>query len=125
MKAYGTAKLENILFTRELHTRFHSHGLNAAAFHPGFIASGFAAETSSKAMRFVYKNAFARRFLDTPESGADQLVWLAESTPNQAWVPGLYYEKRSIAGRVNPQSTRDDLAHELWERSAMMTGLRS
>ncbi|GGD80103.1 SDR family NAD(P)-dependent oxidoreductase [Microbacterium murale] len=125
MKAYGAAKLANILFTRELHNRFHRRGLNAAAFHPGVIASAFAADTSSRAMGFLYNNRFARRFLGTPESGADQLVWLAETTPGEAWVPGLYYEKRSIAARVNPQGTRDDLAHELWERSATMTGLRS
>lgn len=125
MKAYGAAKLANILFTRELHNRFHRRGLNAAAFHPGVIASAFAADTSSRAMGFLYNNRFARRFLGTPESGADQLVWLAETTPGEAWVPGLYYEKRSIAARVNPQGTRDDLAHELWERSAAMTGLRS
>jgi NAD(P)-dependent dehydrogenase (short-subunit alcohol dehydrogenase family) len=125
MKAYGAAKLGNILFTRELHNRFHARGLNAAAYHPGVIASAFAADTSSRAMGFLYNNPFARRFLASSESGADQLVWLAETTPGQAWVPGLYYEKRSIAARVNPQSTRDDLAQELWERSAAMTGLGS
>lgn len=125
MKAYGAAKLGNILFTRELHNRLHSHGVNAAAFHPGVIASAFAAGSSSRAMGFLYNNRIARRFLGTPETGADQLVWLAETVPGQAWVPGLYYEKRSIAARMNPQSTRDDLAHELWERSAAMTGLRS
>ena len=125
MRAYGAAKLGNILFTRELHNRLHTHGVNAAAFHPGVIASAFAAGTSNRAMGFLYTNTFARRFLGTPESGADQLVWLSETVPGQAWVPGLYYEKRSIAARVNPQSTRDDLARELWERSAEMTGLRS
>ncbi|GAB3631357.1 SDR family oxidoreductase [Microbacterium shaanxiense] len=125
MKAYGAAKLGNILFTRELHNRLQSQGVNAAAFHPGVIASAFAAGSSSRAMGFLYNNRFARRFLGTPETGADQLVWLAETVPGQAWVPGLYYEKRSVAARVNPQSTRDDLAHELWERSAVMTGLRS
>lgn len=123
--AYGMAKLGNILFTRELHTRLNPKGVSAAAFHPGLIASGFAADTSNRAMRFLYNNAFARRFLGTAETGADQLVWLAETTPSQAWVSGLYYEKHSIAARVNPQGTRDDLAHELWERSAAMTGLVS
>jgi NAD(P)-dependent dehydrogenase (short-subunit alcohol dehydrogenase family) len=125
MKAYGAAKLANILFTRELHNRLHPHGVNAAAFHPGVIASTFAAGSSSKVMNFFYTSAITRRFLGTPESGADQLVWLAQATPGQAWVPGLYYEKRAVAARVNPQSTRDDLAHELWERSAAMTGLKS
>jgi len=34
-KAYGDSKLANILFTVELHRRFHDKGLSAAAFHPG------------------------------------------------------------------------------------------
>ena len=125
LKAYGAAKLGNILFTRELHNRLHAQGLNAAAFHPGVIASAFAADSSSRAMGFLYNNRFARRLLGTPETGADQLVWLAETAPGEAWMPGHYYEKRSIAARVNPQSTRDDLAEALWERSAAMTGLGS
>lgn len=123
MGAYGSAKLANILFTRELDNRFQSQGISAAAFHPGVIASGFAAESSNKAMRFLYTNPLSKRFLRTPASGADQLIWLAESTPGEEWGPGLYYEKRSVAGRVNPQSTRDDLALELWEASATMTGI--
>ena len=32
--AYGNAKLENILFTFELHRRFHEQGISAVAFHP-------------------------------------------------------------------------------------------
>jgi NAD(P)-dependent dehydrogenase (short-subunit alcohol dehydrogenase family) len=36
-RAYGTAKLENILFTTELHRRFHDQGLSAVAFHPGGV----------------------------------------------------------------------------------------
>ena len=40
-KAYGDAKLENILFTKELHRRYHSAGISTAAFHPGSVASNF------------------------------------------------------------------------------------
>jgi NAD(P)-dependent dehydrogenase (short-subunit alcohol dehydrogenase family) len=34
-KAYGDAKLANILFTRELQRRFGNQGISAVAFHPG------------------------------------------------------------------------------------------
>ena len=122
-KAYGDAKLANILFTRELHNRFHTLGINAVAFHPGFIATGFAAETSSWMMKMVYKNPIAKRFLSTSETGADQLVWLAETAPENAWKPGSYYEKRSVATRVNPQSRDNNLAKLLWDASAEMTGV--
>ncbi|MCL2423116.1 MAG: SDR family NAD(P)-dependent oxidoreductase, partial [Micrococcales bacterium] len=45
-KAYGDSKLANILFTRGLHTRFGDQGLTAVAFHPGVVATSFAAGTS-------------------------------------------------------------------------------
>lgn len=121
LKAYGDAKLANILFTRELHSRFHARGVNTAAFHPGVIATGFAADSTSPMMKFLYTNSIAKRFLRSSDAGADQLVWLAESQPGMAWKSGSYYEKRSIARRVNPQSTDDQLAAALWNESAAMT----
>jgi NAD(P)-dependent dehydrogenase (short-subunit alcohol dehydrogenase family) len=116
-KAYGDAKLANILFTRALHDRFHPAGLNAAAFHPGLVATSFASHTTSTAMKLVYANPLARRFIASPERGADQLVWLSETQPGTGWQSGAYYEKRTIAGRVNPQSRDQDLARRLWEVS--------
>lgn len=121
LKAYGDAKLANILFTRELHTRFHARGVSTAAFHPGVIATGFAAGSTNSAMKFLYTNPVAKRFLRSSDAGADQLVWLAESLPGSAWTSGGYYEKRSVARRVNPQSTDDRLAAALWRESAAMT----
>ena len=47
-KAYGDAKLANILFTRELHHRYHCSGISTAAFHPGSVASNFGSESRSK-----------------------------------------------------------------------------
>lgn len=78
-KAYGDAKLATILFTKELHRRYSDQGLSAAAFHPGTVASGFAAGSSS-AMRFL-RLPLLRRFMLSPEQGADTLVWLATTSP--------------------------------------------
>lgn len=120
--AYGTAKLENILFTRELHRRYHGAGLAAAAFHPGIVATSFAADSSSLLKRF-YTSRLARLFMASPEKGADQLVWLASGTPGIDWVSGTFYEKRRPARRINPQALDDDLARQLWERSEQLLGL--
>src|SRR6478752_7317375 len=46
-RAYGTAKLANILFTAELQNRYGKDGIAAAAFHPGVVATNFAAESTS------------------------------------------------------------------------------
>jgi NAD(P)-dependent dehydrogenase (short-subunit alcohol dehydrogenase family) len=114
--AYGTAKLENILFTKELHRRYHDQGISSAAFHPGVVATGFAAESHSW-LRHMYTNPIGRLFMTSPEKGADQMVWLAECRPGQDWESGTYYEKRKPARRTNPQALDDALAEWLWERS--------
>jgi NAD(P)-dependent dehydrogenase (short-subunit alcohol dehydrogenase family) len=121
--AYGTVKLENILFTRELHRRYHDRGISSAAFHPGIVATGFAAESHSW-LRHMYTNPIGRLFMTSPEKGADQMVWLAEGRPGEDWESGTYYEKRKPAKRNNPQALDDGLAEWLWERSEalMSTG---
>ena len=116
-RAYGNAKLANILFTTELNRRHGLQGIDTAAFHPGGVATGFATGSTSP-MRFVYQTVL-RRFLLSAEQGADTLVWLATASPGVDWVPGGYYAKRAIA-KVNPQARDADLARELWERSARM-----
>ncbi len=116
-RAYGNAKLANILFTAELHHRYHAAGVSTAAFHPGVVATNFAAETGSP-FRFAYRS-FLNRFMLTPEQGADTLVWLATATPGQDWVSGAYYAKRALA-KANSQAYDADLARELWDRSEAM-----
>ena len=49
--AYGRSKLVNILFTKELHRRYHEAGIATAAFHPGPVASNFSADAGLKAYR--------------------------------------------------------------------------
>jgi NAD(P)-dependent dehydrogenase (short-subunit alcohol dehydrogenase family) len=114
--AYGTVKLENILFTKELHRRYHDQGISSAAFHPGVVATGFAAESHSW-LRHMYTNPIGRLFMTSPEKGADQMVWLAEGRPGEDWESGTYYEKRKPATRNNPQALDDGLVEWLWERS--------
>jgi NAD(P)-dependent dehydrogenase (short-subunit alcohol dehydrogenase family) len=119
--AYGTAKLENILFTRELHARYHPQGLSAAAFNPGAVATSFATNSDSF-MRRIYTSRIGRAFMATPKKGASQMVWLAETSPGTDWESGTYYEKNKPAKRNNPQALDPDLARELWDRSAELLG---
>jgi len=121
-KAYGDSKLANVLFTKELHRRFHPEGLSSAAFHPGPVATGFAAGSTSL-MRWVYQTPLKRLAgLISPEQGAITLVWLAETTPGDAWESGEFYEKLQVA-RTHPQAADSELARALWERSAELVGL--
>jgi NAD(P)-dependent dehydrogenase (short-subunit alcohol dehydrogenase family) len=117
-QAYGSAKLANILFTKELHRRHHGAGISTAAFHPGPVASNFGAE-SGRLMRLVYHSPLKNFGLIGPEQGSDQLVWLASAAPGTEWTSGEYYTKYT-PGWTNKQARDAALAEQLWERSLDM-----
>ncbi|MCC9196515.1 SDR family NAD(P)-dependent oxidoreductase [Arthrobacter sp. zg-Y820] len=121
-RAYGNAKLANILFTRELDARYRGQGISAAAFHPGGVASSFAAGSTST-MRVMYRTAL-NRFLISPDQGAQTLVWLATSVPGEDWQSGKYYYKRKIS-TANKDAYDAALATRLWNQSAAMVGLQA
>ncbi len=120
-KAYGDAKLANILFTRELHRRYHAQGISAAAFHPGSVATNFASDTTSF-FRFVYNTPLSRLLLVSPDKGGAALTWLAEGTPGTTWQSGEYYDKNKPA-RSSDQARDAALARQLWDRSVEMLSL--
>ena len=111
---YGRTKLANLLFTRELARRLEGDGITANALHPGVVA------TSLLLNGFPPIKLF-RRFLRTPEQGADTAVWLA-SSPEVDGVTGRYFIDRRP---VEPsRAARDDeSARRLWRWSEEMTGL--
>jgi NAD(P)-dependent dehydrogenase (short-subunit alcohol dehydrogenase family) len=117
--AYGTSKLETILFIRELARRADGTGLDAFAFHPGYVATGFGA--GSPLIRF--SQLISRGSLGiSPEQGAAPLVHLA-STPDIASPSGTYFDGLSPEGRERKVAADRATARELWEKSAEMVGL--
>ncbi len=117
---YGAAKLENILFTTELHRRYHAGGLSAASFYPGNVVTNFGAQSTKpiiRFVRFIATKPVTERLFSTPEQGADQIIWLAEGKPGSDWQSGAYYYKRRASTPANPQALDTDLARGLWERS--------
>jgi NAD(P)-dependent dehydrogenase (short-subunit alcohol dehydrogenase family) len=121
MRAYGKAKLMDILFTKELHRRYHAQGIAAAAFHPGTVRTSFASEFGGGGVSLVY-GSFLNHLLLSPAKGADTLVWLATSEPGKDWQSGEYYQKRKIK-EPSEQAKDAKLAQDLWELSAKLTGL--
>ena len=114
--AYALAKLAIILFTKELHRRYHDGGLSVAAFHPGYVNSNFGPASGSRFLAFMARYTPAERFTATSDEGADQLVWLASSTPGVDWTSGEYYSRHKIA-KANRAAYDPDLARELWDRT--------
>jgi len=119
--AYGNAKLENILFTKELVRRWGGDGVAAAAFHPGAIGSSFASSAKGT-WRFMYTNPVTSRLLTPVDVGGARLAWLALGKPGLDWESGGYYSRNRRA-RTSPLAADPVLAARLWERSAEMVGL--
>ncbi len=111
MRVYGTSKLCNILFTRELARRAPS--LHANCFHPGVVRTGFGKNDGS-----IWKvlTTLGGPFFRSPERGARSLVWLALSDA-AASLNGEYIEDEKVVA-PSAQAQDAELARELWERSA-------
>jgi NAD(P)-dependent dehydrogenase (short-subunit alcohol dehydrogenase family) len=116
MRVYGTSKLCNILFTRELAKR--APELHANCFHPGVVRTGFGKNDAG-----IWKvlTTLGGPFFRSPERGARSLVWLATSEEGGR-LTGEYVEDEKVA---QPSATARDpqLAAALWERSAALVGL--
>ncbi|MET0734725.1 MAG: SDR family NAD(P)-dependent oxidoreductase [Microbacterium sp.] len=119
--AYGNAKLANVLFTKELHRRYRDAGLHAVSFHPGVIATSFAA-TSGGPMQWFYSSPLTKPLLTSTDVGGARLTWLALGTPGVDWEPGGFYANNR-PGRTNRLADDPLLAKKLWDRSSELVGL--
>ena len=115
-RVYGTSKLCNILFTRELARR--APELRANCFHPGVVRTGFAKNENG-----IWKvlATLGGPFLRSPERGARSLVWLALSD-HAAALTGEYIEDEKVVA-PSARAQDDTLARGLWERSAQLLEL--
>jgi NAD(P)-dependent dehydrogenase (short-subunit alcohol dehydrogenase family) len=121
VRAYNAAKLENVLFTKELHRRLHAHGLSTAVFYPGIVRTNFGSETTSPLIRLLTRSRLFRAVVGTPAAaGADQLVWLADGTPGRDWQSGEFYVKRRTGARLNRLAGDTELARGLWDHSRLL-----
>ena len=118
-RAYGTSKLCNILFTRELARRLAGTGVTANCLHPGFVSTGFG-DNNGGLMRFVF-GALKKVAAITPDDGAKTIIYLA-SSPEVAGQSGFYYYKCApLAPTAAAQNDAD--AKRLWEISAKIAGV--
>jgi NAD(P)-dependent dehydrogenase (short-subunit alcohol dehydrogenase family) len=115
--AYGTSKLETLMFIEELARR--EPEISAYAFHPGYVSTNFGTELALiRFANFVSGN----RLGISPERGGAPLVHLA-STPEVGVPSGTYFDGLKPGGRTAPQAGDAALAAALWDASARMAGL--
>jgi NAD(P)-dependent dehydrogenase (short-subunit alcohol dehydrogenase family) len=118
MRAYGTSKLANILFTYELARRLEGSGVTANCVHPGAVATGLGQNNGRVATLLTRVLA---PFFRTPEQGAETSIYVATS-PALEGVSGRYFA-RSREVRSSPASYEEAAARRLREVSARLTGL--
>ena len=114
-KAYGTSKLETIMFVRELARRT---SLEAYSVHPGYVATQFGTDS-----RLIRLSAMMRSggFGIPAEEGALPLIRLATDTD----VPGEnggYFDRLHPNGATPKQADDEALAAQLWEKTAELVG---
>jgi NAD(P)-dependent dehydrogenase (short-subunit alcohol dehydrogenase family) len=115
-RAYGTSKLETILFIRELAKRTR---LEAYSFHPGYVSTAFGADSS-----LVRLGSFVSggRLSISADEGATPLVHLAEVAEVDA-PNGTYFDGLKPYGSMHPLAKDDALASALWAATSELVGL--
>jgi NAD(P)-dependent dehydrogenase (short-subunit alcohol dehydrogenase family) len=119
MRAYGRSKLCNILFTRQLARSLQDTAVTANCLHPGFVATRFADESGGLISRMAW---LAKFFAISPAEGAQTIIYLA-SSPDVANVTGKYFYKCRPTTPSAP-ALDDRAALALWERSAVLAGVK-
>jgi NAD(P)-dependent dehydrogenase (short-subunit alcohol dehydrogenase family) len=109
-RSYCNVKLANVMFARGLAKRLAADGIVAHAMHPGYVDSNFfntAPEGAQEHMRKLKGQ--------TPEEGADTLVWLATSEEGGQSSGGYFYQRKPRA--PNPVAEDDAAVERLWAES--------
>lgn len=112
-RAYGNAKLGNIIVTKELHRRFHGSGVNTVAFHPGVISTNFGQEHAGLLGR-MYRSPIARLF-SKPSVGGENLAYFIAGVPGIHWESGRYYDDHRRLGREKAVARDMDVARQIFE----------
>lgn len=111
--AYGRSKGCNILFTRELARRLAGTRVVTHCYHPGPVNTGFGSTMNGMMGQLLYP--LVRRFMRSPEKGADCLTWLC-TAPTLPGPSGSYWFDRALhPARAWAQD--DVAAARLWEAS--------
>jgi len=119
-RVYGTSKLCNILFTREVARRLDGSGVTANCLHPGFVGTRFGQNNASNIFTKLLRDAVMSLGI-SPEEGAKTIIHLA-SSPDVATISGEYFYKSKVA-EPTAAAQNDANAKRLWDVSAKIAGL--
>jgi retinol dehydrogenase 14 len=113
-RAYNQSKLANVMFTGELAGRLAGTGVTATALHPGVTSTAFGSEDTARGWGPLI--AIMRRFMQTPERGAQTSIYLASSADVEG-VTGRYFTGHATR-KSHPTSYEPSITARLWRVSA-------
>src|SRR5882672_1730927 len=120
MRAYGSSKLANILFTRALAKRLQGTAVTATCLHPGFVRTSFGRDVEmSPVFKLIF--GFAARFARTPDKGAETVIYLASSPEVEGASGGYYFDCKPAPPSAAAQD--DGAAERLWQESERLVGI--
>lgn len=123
-KAYGQAKLANVLHTYELARQLApTANCTANTLHPGVVNTELARYLLPEQTAWWQKPLLqaSKAFALTPEQGAQTSIYLA-SSPEVEGVSGKYYDKsRPVSS--SKESYDREVAQRLWAVSSELVGL--
>ncbi|MDK6806839.1 oxidoreductase [Corynebacterium sp. HMSC062E11] len=109
-RAYGNAKLGDILLTRYL----DSHGLTSVAFHPGVLNTGFGQNSTSRTSK-LYSTTAAKHFLGKADKGGENLAYFLSGTPGIHFNSGEYYNNKRKPGLQRPIAKKLSVARRVFD----------
>ena len=118
MKAYGQAKLANLLFTYELARRLAVTGVTANAVHPSAVRTNFGKGMKGRWRIFLWLGSL---LLIDAEKGAETSIFVA-SSPEVEGITGKYFVKKKER-KSSKRSLDQTAARRLWEVSSKLTGI--
>lgn len=120
-KAYGNAKLANVVFTQVLDKKLPK--VSTVSFHPGVVATAFGRDDTGLIGRFYSSKLIQSAGTSAEDAGAT-LAYFIDGTPGLMWQSGQYYSDNRRLGRVHPAVKKPGFAERHWELSCSLLGIR-
>lgn len=121
LKSYGTAKLAQLLSMLIFDDHFKGTGVSIITMHPGAVKTD-TGEENGLIYRWLKKNLLDKA-LKSPSISAEALYFLGVSKGVEA-VSGKFFNLTTEEIPAPPALDRE-VASELWDKSLVITGLKS